>query len=431
MPGIGEHEKQRAYAMAKTVALRARDGGFVPEEASETVSEWFERWTDVRRAKGLRTVRNDVGRFGKWVAPIIGHKPMARVTRRDLEEVVQALDRAIRAEALRWKTAKNVWGVCTKMFADACRSKVLTLRVRDDNPARDVEGPDTGVERSGPYLFPSEFLALMQCERVPVRWKRIFMLTTYLYVRGSELEALECNSVNFAHGYVLVHQSVDSDTGEVKSTKTKDVRKVPIEPTLLPLLRKMVDEAAGEGRVVGTMPPQEEWAERLRKYLGWAGVTRADLFADDATRRPISFHDLRHTGITWRAVRGDEPLKVQRAAGHDDLRTTQKYINEAQTFEGASFGEPFPAVPPSLLSNYGSNYGFVAVDNSRPKPFSSVLTASPGGFEHGHNVRPKRRPSSRKHWNPGPPKWWQAPRGFGDGGRTATFPGRASKSAMY
>jgi integrase len=48
-------------------------------------------------------------------------------------------------------------------------------------------------------------------------------------------------------------------------------------------------------------------------------VTRADLFADDATRRDLSFHDLRHSGITWRAVRGDEPLKVQRAAGHDVL----------------------------------------------------------------------------------------------------------------
>ena len=49
-------------------------------------------------------------------------------------------------------------------------------------------------------------------------------------------------------------------------------------------------------------------------------------------------------GITWRAVRGDDPLKVQRAAGHDDLATTQRYINEAQTFEGVRFGEAFPTV---------------------------------------------------------------------------------------
>jgi integrase len=158
----------------------------------------------------------------------------------------------------------------------------------------------------------------------------------------------------------LIHQSADADTGAVKATKTKDVRKVPIEPNLLPLLEHMRDQASGEGRVVTALPPRESLAKRLRKYLTWAGVTRAELFAEDETRRAINFHDLRHTGITWRAVRGDEPLKVQRAAGHDDLATTQRYINEAQTFEGVRFGEPFPLVALSALVGFGLSFGFLA-----------------------------------------------------------------------
>jgi integrase len=194
---------------------------------------------------------------------IIGPKPIATVTRHEVEEVVQALDRAVRSGELRWKTATNVWGVVTKMMTDAGRSKTLSLRVRNDNPARDVEGPDRGVERAGPYLFPSEFLAVMQCRRVPARWKRLIMLATHLYVRVGELEALEWNSVDFEHGYVLLHQSADADTGAVKPTKTKDVRKVPIEQALIPLLRKMSDEASTEGRVVGTVPPRESLAARL------------------------------------------------------------------------------------------------------------------------------------------------------------------------
>jgi integrase len=127
------------------------------------------------------------------------------------------------------------------------------------------------------------------------------MLATYLYVRVGELEALEWNSVDFEHGYVLIHQSAHADTGAVKPTKTKDVRKVPIEPTLLPLLQQLHERADGEDRVVTALPPRESLAERLRKYLSWSGVTRAELFADDETRRAINFHDLRHTGITWRA----------------------------------------------------------------------------------------------------------------------------------
>jgi hypothetical protein len=198
------------------------------------------------------------------------------------------------------------------------------------------------------------------------------MLATYFYVRGGELEALEWNSVSFEHGYVLIHRAVDGHTGDVKSTKTKDVRKVPIERALLPLLAKMHEEAGGEGKVV-VMPPRESWAARLRKYLEWAGVKRADLFADDGTRRMISFHDLRHTGITWRALRGDEPLKVQRAARHDDLRTTQRYINDAQTFEGATFGEVFPAVPLSLLSIFGSNNGCEATMIAKSASFPEEM----------------------------------------------------------
>jgi hypothetical protein len=172
IPERKEHQ-ERADAVAKIVSDKLRRKEVEPG-SPETVAMWFERWLAAREKKGIRSTRNDKGRFTKWVAPLLGPEPIARATRRDLEEVVQHLDQAVRkfdakGEGLRWKTATNVWGALTKMFADACRSKVLFLRVREDNPARDIEGPDRGVERSGPYLFPHEFAALMQCEGVPAR----------------------------------------------------------------------------------------------------------------------------------------------------------------------------------------------------------------------------------------------------------------------
>jgi len=346
-----------ARAKGREVSEVMRSGAHVDVATSDTVNEWFEKWLAARVAKGLRSTANDRGRFHKWISPVIGTKPIVDVTRRDLEELVQKLDQAVVAKEIGWKTATNVWGVASKMFSDACRSKVLSLRVRDDNPARDVQGPDRGRERSGPYLFPAELEAIIRCERVPARWKRLIVLATYLYVRRGELEALEWQDVNLEKLYVHVHRAVDSK-GEVKPTKTGDTRRVPIEPTLLPLLERMREEANGEGRVVTSMPPAEEMARRLRRYVEWACADakielRAELLADDETRRPLVWHDLRHSGITWRAVRGDDPLKIQRAAGHTDLRTTQRYINEAQTFEDPStFGMPFPPLPLALLSPF-------------------------------------------------------------------------------
>ena len=87
----------------------------------------------------------------------------------------------------------------------------------------------------------------------------------------------------------------------------------------------------------------------LRRELEEAGVKRAELHVDSATSRKLDFHDLRHTYGTWRAVRGDEIIKIRFAMGHTDLQTTQRYINEAQVF-GDRFGVPFGPLPESLNS---------------------------------------------------------------------------------
>lgn len=389
-------DKAGASTMAALVARRVHELGAVPLGSGETVDEWFDRWVASRVAKGLTSTANDRGRYQKWIAPLIGTKPIAEVARRDLEAVVQRLDEAVAAAAredvveFRWKTATNVWGCCTKMFADACKSKVAELRVRDDNPARDVEGPDRGIDRVGPYLFPAEFLAVIRCRRVPTRWKRLIAIAIYTYTRRAELAALDWPAVNAERGYVHVHRSLDRK-GVLKSTKTKDTRKAPLEPELAPLLERMRQDAGGEGRVVSAMPPAELMAPKLRQYVRWAledagMVVREDLFADDETRRQLTWHDLRHTGLTWRAVRGDDPMKIMRAAGHSDMATTQLYINEAQTFEDVgTFGEPFPPLDLALMTGSANWAGIGLL--GRAARFQDQKTSATGASPRGHTRR--------------------------------------------
>ena len=100
------------------------------------------------------------------------------------------------------------------------------------------------------------------------------------------------------------------NVGVVKETKTGIARRTPIEPRLMPLLLGMHREARGKGQVVA-MPRPSELARQLRRYLKLAGVTRHDLFTSDATRSQLTwYHGTRSTGLTWCAVRGDEPMKV-------------------------------------------------------------------------------------------------------------------------
>jgi hypothetical protein len=97
------------------------------------------------------------------------------------------------------------------------------------------------------------------------------------------------------------------------------------------------------------MRQQKWWATDLRKHLEAAQVRRAALFRNDATSKRLRFHDLRGTGLTWMAIRGDDPLKMQQRAGHTTFEMTRKYTRTAEAV-GEAIGAVFPLLPPCLLS---------------------------------------------------------------------------------
>ncbi|MBK7582091.1 MAG: tyrosine-type recombinase/integrase [Myxococcales bacterium] len=229
---------------------------------------------------------------------------------------------------------------------------------------------------------------------VPLRWRKLYALATYLYVRPGELAALEWADVHLDHGYVYVHQSLDLRTGETKSTKTKLTRKVPVPEALRPLLESMHRAAGGKGRVIQNQhankdaehgfPPLEDLADRLRVHLKRAGVDRADLYADRPTTKRITFYDLRATGITWEVLAGTEHVRVMQRAGHVQFSTTLGYIREAETL-GLAVGTPFPPLPPSVVDaetglNRPSQSSQKSARGSAARNHTRSL-ASPTGFE--------------------------------------------------
>ncbi len=106
----------------------------------------------------------------------------------------------------------------------------------------------------------------------------------------------------------------------------------------MPLLRAMHAEAKGKGAVV-SLPRRPGSPRSSASYLKRADIERDDLFTSDATRKAVTFHDLRATGITWCAVRGDDPLKIMQRAGHTvEFSTTQIHLREAENLS-RGFGE--------------------------------------------------------------------------------------------
>jgi hypothetical protein len=53
--------------------------------------------------------------------------------------------------------------------------------------------------------------------------------------------------------------------------------------------------------------------------------------------------------LVERAVRGDDPMKITRAAGHKDMATTMLHVRDAEQI-GDGFGEPFPESPAGIFA---------------------------------------------------------------------------------
>lgn len=179
-----------ATRQAAIVAKRARDrGALLPgDEGGETCGAYFIRWIAARKREGIVTTRDDEGRWRKWLEARLASRAIRGVTTRDLELLVQAIDKDVRAGKLAWRTSLHVWGLVTKMFDDACRSKDVGMRVRSDNPATNVRGPDRGPDKASAFLFPSEVTRLAACALVLQYRRRLYVFASYTGLRAGEIE---------------------------------------------------------------------------------------------------------------------------------------------------------------------------------------------------------------------------------------------------
>lgn len=228
---------------------------------------------------------------------------------------------------------------------------------------RDVAPPDKRPDREQAALYPSEVIALLSCEDVPVYRRELYAVALYAGLRQSECRGLVAGDIDFDHGVINVRRQQKKRNAKGAKTKTSaGVRQVPIHPQLEPLLRALVtraeveharrllnDENAAPGPLVH-VPPVEDCAEKLRDVdLPKAGCTRVELYRDDDEHQHFTFHGLRHTCITHWAVAGMPLPQLLAAAGHTDVDTTRGYIDLGSILRGQRFGEPHPPLPSDLL----------------------------------------------------------------------------------
>ncbi|MGA2450697.1 MAG: site-specific integrase [Polyangiaceae bacterium] len=355
---IQEKEDESGELLAQKRAREEREAQQRDPRNGETCTMYRERLNAYRKELGRRGGRDDESTWKVWIEDRIGHLPIAKVGRVEVEAVRDALDEAIAQhartegkEGIGGKRARNVWTVVTTTFRAACTAKRQDLRVRQDNPCTDVLPPERGDSRRRTFVYPCEVLDLLNCAMVPRDWRELYAVACYLYLRPGELKAALCSDVDLKAGVIHVTKAYDERAHEVKSPKTRNgVRDVPIHPHLVPLLQRLI---RGRTPTEALLPLMAEWSEnqravKTRQHLRMAGVTRPRLTENTTTTMHVGFRSWRDTGITWLALAGVDAAKIQRRAGHDEISTTIGYVKAAEDITG-TIGEPFPPLPKSLV----------------------------------------------------------------------------------
>lgn len=334
----------RKRIAARDAAASAR----APHEC-ETADAWFTRYLVTKRC-GATYLRIAEVQWKKWIAPIIGHKAVRDLTRDDLEDVRDKLDRAVDDRKLRPATARSVWGHLTAAMKAAYAAKDRSLRVHLAPLHVGILPPQRGASRARQWLYPREWLAFITHEPTPLAFRRACALALFSGLRPSELAAVTLADIDREAGVIHVTKALEKRTKNsdpvVKPTKTEENRSVPIHPALRPLLEALDGEDSDP--VVETDITHEKTAAWFRSALAAAGVTRTALFTSTETTEKVDFRSLRDTYATWGAIEGWPLQVIQRRLGHRTPTVTAKYCKAAEVVDVASIGPTFPPLPPEV-----------------------------------------------------------------------------------
>lgn len=339
-----------------------------------TFGEYFDRWKEHRKGE-IATGAKDVQRVKDHVLDVpVENEAEVRMLMRDvpmksletdqqpLRDVAAALKAKAKNPAIKrfkMSTAGKVWESLTALFGCASQGNAKGLRALKMTPTSMVKsGLKVGKKPVKQWLFPREFSRLVECTDAPLSWRQAYAVATYLLLRVAELRGLWCEDIDLESRTVHVH----------RGAKKNSDRTFRYEDAIHPLLVHLVAEAGGRGPLfdlreeviiaAGRAPQKQKigagkQAARLRDHLVAAGVTRHALHHSEERSCRVTFHDLRATGITWMAIRGDSLLQIRDRAGHEDAEQTNGYMRRASM--AGNVGAAFPSL--AALVPFGDRFG--------------------------------------------------------------------------
>jgi integrase len=310
--------KREAQKECSRLITELAQGSYI-EHSRMTIAEFVASRIDQWEASGDITARTAVryrSSLKIQITPLIGSRPLQKLTRMDLEHWHTELRNAGTAA----RTVGAAHKVLRKAISDAARDGLVTRNVAKLQRAPKVQAGEVTIVRDVPPLIEA------------LKGSRLYAMAVTAVLTGlrlGELLALRDKSVDLDRGVIKVREALEQVAGEVrfKPPKTKAGRRDLTLPaividTLRAHRKELLEQRMRLG--LGRLGPDDLLFARpdgspvkpTAISMAWAA------FADQIGMPEVTFHALRHTHASQLIAQGVDIVTISRRLGHANPNVT-------------------------------------------------------------------------------------------------------------
>lgn len=346
-------EKTATVRMAELIREHAQEQGIKRSKRDATFTDASDAWLDhlsrADRSKPstLADYRNMFARPGEKLkrgsgekkARILRHfgdRPLRSIDTADIEAFLTGLER----EGLNNRLINKYRAVLQTLF-NYCRKPLSGYELTSNPVSLTEKRHELDQEEAEPFA-PEEVAAIVRAaesgehqtepdsrygEVTRADWRAsnlrdatLFEVAALTAMRQAELRALRWKDLDFQQARITIARSVSND--KITTPKSNKKRVIPMPDTAARRFEQLSrrDYFIGKndlifGNSAGEVQCRSALLRRFKRAQEAAGVEQR------------SFHDLRHSFLTWTAGAGFASREVQEFAGHSSLRTTDRYLH--------------------------------------------------------------------------------------------------------
>lgn len=312
-----EGRKSDAEDLLAELTVEAKRGTYI-EPNKITLGEWIDEWLET-----YKKIEVSVTSFDRYRSLAENHiKPaLGAIYLQQLRtEHIQKLYKELKEKGYSSSTIRLLHTVLHSSLERAVKNKLIFF-----NPSAEVSLPKLQKYKARVLTVEEQqkFIEALEGDRL----KAAFLILLFTGIRRGELLALKWEDINFKDKTMTISKNLVRSRGQgknkliIKSTKTENIRIIPLSDIVLEALKEHQEKMQAEGKY-GTDKPvfctrngnyifPDRLNEKYERILKKAGLEPDE-----------NIHALRHTFAT-RALQAGVNLKIiQKLLGHARLSTT-------------------------------------------------------------------------------------------------------------